>query len=303
MANTLAYIRLMRPANIPTALADILYGFAASGIGIEFLYADNFTFRIQDIEILYWLLLSTFGLYTGGLVMNDVFDYKLDKIERPERPLPSGNASLSGAIALGCVLIIGGVLCGFKASFLSGLIASMIALLALYYNKYAKHHAVFGPVCMGGCRSANLMLGMSFIPAAISELWFLYAIPFIYIIAITSLSQGEVNGLNKKTAETALLLIVILMIGILNLSFLTKFVFLHALPFIILFLAMVVPNFISAWKKDDPMVVRKAVKMGILALIVLDASLAAGFAGFEFGLMILLMLPLSFILAKGFSVT
>ncbi|MBX9852365.1 MAG: UbiA-like protein EboC [Cytophagaceae bacterium] len=299
----IAYIRLMRPANIPTALADILYGFAASGIGIEFLYGEEFTFRIQDIEVLYWLLLSSFGLYTGGLVMNDVFDYKLDKVERPERPLPSGSASLSGAVALGCILIIGGVLCGFKASLLSGLIATLIAVLALYYNKYAKHHVVFGPVCMGGCRSANLMLGMSFIPAAISELWFLYVIPFIYIIAITLLSQGEVNGMNKKKVESALLLLVILMIGILNLAFMTKFVFLHALPFIILFLAMVLPNFISALKNNDPLVIRKAVKTGILALIVLDASLAAGFAGIEFGLLILLMLPLSFILAKGFSVT
>ncbi|NEP43227.1 MAG: UbiA family prenyltransferase, partial [Okeania sp. SIO2H7] len=74
-----AYLQLMRPANIITAHADILVGYAASGA--------------TDPYRLGWLLLATTGLYGDGVVFNDVFDAELDAIERPERPIPSDRAS------------------------------------------------------------------------------------------------------------------------------------------------------------------------------------------------------------------
>ena len=71
----------MRPANIVTAVADILAGIAMAGT----LYFKQF-----DITAIILLILSTAFLYGGGVVMNDVFDADLDKVERPERPIPSG---------------------------------------------------------------------------------------------------------------------------------------------------------------------------------------------------------------------
>src|SRR5699024_7457278 len=88
-----AYGELMRPANIVTAFADILAGFAAVGGAI----AVSGWSLSADPAGLGWLLLSTFGLYGGGVVLNDVFDADLDATERPERAIPSGRVSRKGA--------------------------------------------------------------------------------------------------------------------------------------------------------------------------------------------------------------
>ncbi len=193
-----AYLRLMRPANIVTAIADILLGFAASGSVVQFAVWQSEELVIKNTSSLTWLILSTIGLYGGGVVFNDVFDFELDKVERPERPLPSGQASFKGAVILGSLLLCIGVLTAFMASNVSGLIAIAIAALALIYAKYGKHNSLLGPVNMGACRGGNLLLGISTIPAAVGEMWFMSFIPIIYIAAITIVSRGEVKGPNIK---------------------------------------------------------------------------------------------------------
>ncbi|MDX5436080.1 MAG: UbiA family prenyltransferase, partial [Pontibacter sp.] len=102
-----AYLRLMRPANIVTAIADIMLGYAASGALLSLQLWEN-GFEAGNLYLLGWLALATIGLYGGGVVFNDVFDADLDRVERPERPIPSGVASVGGASLLGAVLLIGG---------------------------------------------------------------------------------------------------------------------------------------------------------------------------------------------------
>ena len=111
-----AYLQLMRPANIITAIADILAGCA---IAISFKHqSDSLTFIPTEII---WLILSTIGLYGGGVVFNDVFDAKLDAIERPERAIPSGRASKTGASILGLILLAFGVLTAWQVSEISAI--------------------------------------------------------------------------------------------------------------------------------------------------------------------------------------
>lgn len=75
---------MMRPANIVTSVADILAGIAVSGFLMEVTLSFDFIYPM----IL--LCIATIGLYGGGVVFNDVFDASLDKVERPERPIPKG---------------------------------------------------------------------------------------------------------------------------------------------------------------------------------------------------------------------
>src|SRR6188472_1418057 len=89
------YLELVRPANVATALADVLAGFAIAGL--------------VPWRALPWLLVATSCLYAGGVVLNDVFDRQIDAIERPERPLPSGRAGVGSATALGAALLTLGV--------------------------------------------------------------------------------------------------------------------------------------------------------------------------------------------------
>lgn len=287
----------MRPANIVTAWADILVGFAASG-AIAFL---NQT--LTGSATLAWLLLATTGLYGGGVVFNDVFDAELDAKERPERPIPSDRASRQGAIAFGSLLLVVGIVAALQVSWLSGAIAATIAFAALLYDAFGKHHSILGPVNMGICRGGNLLLGVSAVPAMLGERWFLALIPITYIAAVTAISQGEVHGGKASTGITALLFVGAVIVSILALGLLPDYQVLAALPFILLFAGRVLPAFVKAAREPTPDLIRVAVKAGVLSLIVLDATVAAGFATLPYGLLVLSLLPISMILAQIFAVT
>jgi 4-hydroxybenzoate polyprenyltransferase len=294
--SVLGYLQLMRPANIITAWADILLGYAA---------ASSVTGGINNLDIitLTTLILATTGLYGGGVVFNDICDAALDAVERPERPIPNGRVSLTGAIALGTALLLVGIIAAAMVSNLSAILASIVAVTALLYDKYGKHHTFLGPLNMGACRSANLLLGISAIPEAISDRWYLAVIPVVYIAAITAISRGEVRGGNKTTGIIAIALIGIVINSVVGLGLLPEYSLLITLPFLALFTALVLPPFIKAALTPSPELIQTAVKAGVLSLIVLDATIAAGFANWIYGLLLLALLPVSRFLARLFAVT
>ncbi|WP_442946825.1 UbiA-like protein EboC [Nostoc sp. WHI] len=297
------YLELMRPANIVTAWADILVGFAASGSGIIFAKLINGEASYDVLIPLAWLLLATTGLYGGGIVFNDVFDAELDAKERPNRAIPSGRVSPKNAILLGSILFAIGIIAAFQVSWLSGAIAIFIILASLLYDSFAKHHPFFGPLNMGLCRGSNLLLGVSAVPAIIGERWYLALIPVLYIAAITAISQGEVHGGKKITGVLAIVLIAIVLTAVLALGLLGDYTAIAALPFAVLLAIRVLPNFIKAAREPIAENIRTAVKVGVLSLIVLDATVASGFAGLYYGLLVLILLPISMKLAQIFAVT
>ena len=127
-SKAITYLRLMRPANIVTSVADVLAGIAIAG------YFTNLPIVTNSFYPVVLLCLSTMGLYGGGIVFNDVFDAELDKIERPERAIPSGLVSKGEATVLGAFLLLWGIGFGYAHSPQSGLIAVFIAFFALLYN-------------------------------------------------------------------------------------------------------------------------------------------------------------------------
>jgi len=303
MSRLFAHFVLMRPANIITAIADIMLGFAASGSVMMLMQDGEVTAGEPQMRLLYWLILSTIGLYGGGVVFNDVFDAELDRIERPERPIPSGAASRVSATVLGSLLLIGGIAAAFQVSVLSGALAVLISVIALVYDALGKHFSILGPINMGLCRGLNLLLGISAVPAAVSVYWYLALIPIVYIAAITAISQGEVHGGDKKILSGAVVLYSLVIGSIIVLMRLQQYNILYALPFLALFIYLIFPPLLKAVKTLDPMHIRLAVKAGVIALILMDATIAAGFAGWLYGLVVLALFPVSRFLAKQFAVT
>jgi 4-hydroxybenzoate polyprenyltransferase len=165
----LGYIRLMRPANVVTSVADVLAGVAIAG----YLLGDS------NILTLILLCISTIGLYSGGIIFNDVFDAALDKVERPERPIPSGLITVKEASIFGVAFFAIGLLAAALCNSSALILAVLIVIACLTYNKWCKHHQVMGPLNMGLCRGLNLLLGISILPSQISEWWFLAIIPII----------------------------------------------------------------------------------------------------------------------------
>ena len=287
------FFRLMRPANIVTSVADVLAGIAISG------YFQ--TFETDYFPVL-MLCISTIGLYGGGIVFNDVFDADLDKIERPERAIPSGAVKLNEAILLGAFLLLSGIVAAFTIAALSGIIAILIAFFALLYNKYSKHHSFLGPLNMGLCRGLNLLLGVSIIAVSLNEWYFLGIVPLIYIFSITMISQGEVHGLNRNKLYAGAFLYLLVIGSMLYLSF-NKGQVIIALFFIIPFAWMIFRPLFIAIKEPLGKNIGKAVKAGVISLILMDAAWSAVFGSPVAAICIALLLPLSLWLAKRFAVT
>jgi 4-hydroxybenzoate polyprenyltransferase len=302
------YFQLMRPANIVTAIADIV-----AGASLSYYVAPNATivshlaqsawnivsFPVHELP---FLMLATVGLYGGGVVLNDVFDAELDKIERPERPIPSGKVRKQNASWLGFGLLVMGILCAFYVSILSGGIAFAVACLAVLYDYKGKHHAFFAPLNMGLCRGGNLLLGASIMNSNVLDFWFLAFIPIVYIAAITTVSRGEVHGGDTKNLRLGFMMYLAVVISlILLMFFFSKNII--ALPFLLLFVYSIFPPLLKAMQEPIPTNVMKAVKSGVISLIVLDATLATIFANWYLGAIVLTLLFVSRYLAKTFAVT
>jgi 4-hydroxybenzoate polyprenyltransferase len=288
-ATARAYLQLARPANLLTAAADILAGSAAAAAWTP---------------VLALLVPASICLYGGGVVFNDVFDRRLDAFERPERPLPSGRASLRGAILLGTSLLLTGIVLAFAVSASSGLIAVAIAASALTYDRFGKHHHLAGPVNMGLCRGLNLLLGISAAPVVPIVLYLLPVVPLIYIAAITAVSAGEVHGGNRGTIRIALSGVCVVMLAVPGLAgFRSGTTPLWAVPFLALLAFRVLRPMWRAYRNPAPEYVFAAVKAGVLSLIVLNSAIAAAWMGPVHGVAILALLPAAGLLARAFAVT
>jgi hypothetical protein len=283
------YLQLTRPANIVTAIADILAGMAIA----------QFSFESSPA---YWLILSTVGLYGGGVVLNDVFDAKLDAIERPERPIPSGKVTLRAAATLGVLLLLLGVFAASFFSVFSAEIAVVVALLAVFYDRFAKHSALFGPLTMGMCRGGNLLLGMSAVSTSLTEWGWVALVPIAYIGAITLISQDEVHGGKRRSLYIAASLYT----SVHAIQFLVALAqgnALVALPLIALHAWLVGRPLWNAIQNPIGPNIGKAVKSGVLSLIVMNAAWCVAFGNWPVALGVLLLLPLSILLARIFAVT
>jgi 4-hydroxybenzoate polyprenyltransferase len=295
LKKTTGFLQLMRPANIITSIADVLAGIAISGFAAQSDFSTSYTYVLL-------LCISTIGLYGGGVVFHDVFDADLDKVERPERAIPKGTVSLKEATMLGIILLLTGIISATIVSGMSGLLALSIACAALVYNKWSKHHTFLGPLNMGLCRGLNLLLGISILTTAVPQWWFLSVIPIIYIAAITMISRGEVHGGSKKTLYFAALLYLVVIASIALLAGKAGMLW-WTLVFLLPFACMIFAALIKAIRVTVPKNIGKAVKAGVIALILMNAAWSAAFGAVGLAFIILLLLPLSLWLAKLFSVT
>ncbi|WP_198139786.1 UbiA-like protein EboC [Pedobacter sp. BAL39] len=297
MEKRLAYIRMMRPANVVTSVADVLAGIAISG------YFLSPVMSMAYIDPVLLLCLSTIGLYSGGIIFNDVFDFELDKLERPERALPSGIVSIREATIFGAICFAVGIIAAAFVNTTSLSMALLVMIAALTYDKWGKHLSLIGPVNMGLCRGLNLLLGVTIISTVPEGWWLIIAvIPIIYIASITMISRGEVHGGSKKMLYFAALLYILVVTFILFIAH-NKGHFLLTLVFVVPFYWMIFTPLFKAMEDPVGKNIGKAVKAGVIALILLNAAWASAFGIWYIALVIALLLPLSIWLSKTFAVT
>lgn len=291
-----AYLELVRVPNLFTAAGDIFAGYllvTRGGVSWPHLSA---------------LVAASVCLYAGGVVLNDYFDREVDRVERPERPIPSGRVSPDAVLGIGLSLLGLGCLFAVAAGAASGGAAALLAGCILLYDARGKRIPYVGGVNMGMCRFLNVCLGASGAAGPTLEVWLglvlpVAAIVLVYIAAVTVLSAGEVWGGNRRVAGGVFATLVAVIGAVIWMARTGRLDDPAYLPFLAVFAAatlFVVGRVIrepSAWN------IRRAIKTCVLSLILLDAAIVAGVAGPVLGLVVAgLMIP-SIYVARLVAVT
>ena len=293
-----SWLELLRPANIATAPADVLAGAAVAGA------------LVPPTPALIWLIPATMALYGGGIVLNDVFDSHLDARERPERPIPSGRVPVASARLLGFGLLAAGVLAASMAGSTAAGVAAAIAVAVLTYDAAAKHHAVAGPAVMGLCRGLNLLLGAAAVSGGPGAAWPIALLPFTYITGVTVVSRGEVHGSQRPVVGAGFLLIAVVLLALFviaafdgrsrSLSAADRVIVLAVLGWLA---ARVIPPFATLLARPAPALIGRAVRTGVLSLVLVETVIAGAYAGIMAVPAVLATGLIAWLLARLFAVT
>ncbi|MEU4369202.1 SCO3242 family prenyltransferase [Micromonospora chersina] len=104
-------------------------------------------------------------LYWAGMAANDWADRRLDAVERPERPIPSGRIRPATALGVAAGLTAAGLaLAGAAGGRRATAVAVPLAATIWGYDLLAKNTAA-GPAVMAACRGLDVLLGASVGPA------------------------------------------------------------------------------------------------------------------------------------------
>jgi geranylgeranylglycerol-phosphate geranylgeranyltransferase len=137
--------RITRPVNsLAAGLAAIVAYLIASGTVIP--------------EAL--LLFVVVALVTAaGNVINDYFDIEIDRVNRPDRPIPSGQVSLPAARAFAVTLFLAGILVCLLTNGLCIAIAVFNSLLLVAYAAWLKRTPLFGNITVSYLAASMFLFG------------------------------------------------------------------------------------------------------------------------------------------------
>lgn len=317
------YLKLFRISNIFTIPPDIIVGFLA----VSFNLSPSTGYNISDLFI---LIFSSIFLYLGGMVSNDLLDIKIDRLERPTRPLVSGEIKKTNALLLTILMFsLGMILASFVNLLALG--TSVLLIIGIILYNYRIKKGFFRPYLMAGIRSLNVLYGASFILDMSSQSMLgngdhmisntginsslLLALAsfavYFHIFVLTSLSKSETareflsakNVLNIQKIQIAyiIFLLITLSLAIILIPFKLDF-----LIFILFFLFLINLLFNKASKMgstQNEKLIIFMVKNMLILLIVLDSAFIAGEAGLFIGSIVALLTIPCIILGKWINMT
>jgi 4-hydroxybenzoate polyprenyltransferase len=201
------------------------------------------------------------------------------------------------------MLLVAGVVSAGQATSAALAVAVAIASLVVLYDAHTKRYAIAGPLNMGLCRGLNLLLGIAAVPAALSGGWPIALISVVYIAAVTTVSRGEVHGGKTGAATFALISLCGVLLALVVVALGAHAGRVAALVLVAVLGYRVLPPFRQVLKDPRPPVIRRAVKAGVLSLVLVDAAIGAAYAGPLYGAAVLATALVAGSLARLFSVT
>jgi 4-hydroxybenzoate polyprenyltransferase len=165
------WLVLSRLSNLPTIWTNVLAGAVVAGGVLNSRVA--------------WAVLAASLLYTGGMILNDLWDMDHDQVHRPTRPLVSGQVSAKAAawVMFGMMLAGGQIAKYVDPAALAWVIGLSLAIL--YYDIRHKRDPL-APVVMGLCRGLVYAVAAAMATGAVPQVVLIAgALMAAYVAAFT----------------------------------------------------------------------------------------------------------------------
>ncbi|NHJ49190.1 MAG: hypothetical protein FK733_15485 [Asgard group archaeon] len=148
------WISIMRPFNCALITLCAIVGIMVDN-GVETFFIDTGTEILHHWPSLLMIFIGGWALSAAAMVLNDYFDIEIDKINEPDRPIPSGKIKPKQALRFGIILIVIGVLMSigidtyewlvFGRQFGVSVVTAVIcAVMVSTYTNYMKKYSILG---------------------------------------------------------------------------------------------------------------------------------------------------------------
>ncbi|HLE27530.1 MAG TPA: geranylgeranylglycerol-phosphate geranylgeranyltransferase [Anaerolineales bacterium] len=129
-------------------------------------------------------------LSAGSMVINDWFDAEIDKINKPTRPIPSGQVSKTHALVFALALFAAGLASSLVVRYDLAVSAGIVILLSAAYSWFLKRFLLVGNVLVAAVSSYPLFAG-GLLTHGLSKLVIPIAVTFIFIFGREILKDVE----------------------------------------------------------------------------------------------------------------
>jgi len=134
----------------------------------------------------------------GGNIINDILDVEIDRINRPDRPLPAGKVTVTTATRLYIFSKMFGIFFAAMAGIIPALIAAASSFIIFFYSYFLKNIPLVGNF------TVSVFTGMVFIFGASTVNNYSNALfPFIFAFMINMVREvvKDVEDIEGDTAE------------------------------------------------------------------------------------------------------
>jgi geranylgeranylglycerol-phosphate geranylgeranyltransferase len=182
-----AYLEIIRPGNAVMAVIAVLLVMLISG---------NFTLNA------FLACLVVFMVIGGGNAINDYFDHKIDAVNKPHRPIPSGRISLKAAKIYSLALFVIGTIIAFIIGPLPGLIALFTSIALVLYAYNLKKMPLIGNMAVSFLTGLTFVFGGVVVDAVEASVYLAFY-AFLMIMAREIVKDMEdVAGDKEEGAKT-----------------------------------------------------------------------------------------------------
>jgi len=165
------YFEIMRPVNGVMAAIAVWIGTLVAGVG----------FVPSDFTILG--MVAVFLISSAGMIINDIFDINIDKVNRPDRPLPSGRMSKRAAYNYAAILfVIGNLISYFIGTTVFFIAIAASVILVAYAARLKK-------IIMGGHIGVSLLVALTFIYGGFIAGNYVAALPLALLAFLSNIGR------------------------------------------------------------------------------------------------------------------